>query len=62
MDGKKNIDFLMELGGEWINCKHNLPMASNMGGSILQEVSFQLCLEIIVRVSTVSSFVHYCES
>ena len=37
----------MELGGEWTNCKHNLPVARNMGGIILQEVSFQLCLEIV---------------
>ena len=32
MDEKRINDFMMELGGEWISCKSNPPMSSNMGG------------------------------
>ena len=56
MDEKRINDFLMELGGEWISWKYNPLMASNMG---LQEVSFQLCSEIMVKVSRMNPFIHY---
>ena len=32
MNHTKTNNFLMELGGEWITWRQNLPMASNMGG------------------------------
>ena len=38
MDKKKIDDFLMELGGEWLICRHNPPTASNMGGVWEQQI------------------------
>ena len=37
-DERRINDFMMELGGEWINWKLNPPMANNMGGVWEQQI------------------------
>ena len=37
-DERRINDFMMELGGEWINWKLNPPMANNMGGAWEQQI------------------------
>ena len=55
----------MKLEGEMLSWRRNPPMAVNMREvyeqeTDLQEISFRLCSEIMVKVSTMYLFLHYC--